>query len=366
MRLRPLLVITALLVLVATVLPGQAEEPQRPSLDQISDIRGIDYGNVNRPLALLVPDLPRLQRIGVNHVTLYVYLFVDSPTSSSVHRGPTTPSDAELTSVIDAVHASGMTVAVSPLPYWPGGSTWRGEFQPADRSAFFDSWRSFIQHYAGLSERHDVELFSVGSEQQSLVGDTAQWRRVVETARESFSGPLTYMTPYTLVGFVGFWDALDLVSVSPYVPVSSRAQPTYSEIRGTWQGHVMSLLRGIAKDTGRPVFIFETGFVSAEHFGDVPHDPTPSPVPAPQAQADAYAAVLDAISATPDRSSFLLGIAWWDWDPFSASVASSTFTPRGKPAECVLAQKWASAPVQTLAGALPCGMRRTGVHLTKP
>lgn len=366
MRLRPALVLTCLLVLLATTLPGQAQEPQRPSLDQISDIRGIDYGNVNRPLALLIPDLPRLQRIGVNHVTLYVYLYVNSPTSSTVYAGPTTPTDAELTTVIKAIHASGMTVAVSPLPYWPGGTTWRGEYAPEDRGLFFDSWRSFIRRYAALSERHDVELFSVGSEQQSLVGETEQWRSVVETARKAFSGPLTYMTPYMTVPDVGFWDALDLVSISPYVPVSTRAEPTYSEIRGTWQGFVMSLLRDMARDTGKPVLIFETGFVNAQHFGDVPYEPSPSPIPAPQAQADAYAAVLDAIAATPDRASFLLGIAWWDWDPFSASVASTTFTPRGKPAECVLAQKWASGPVQTVTAALPCGARRTGVHLTMP
>lgn len=82
-------------------------------------------------------------------------------------------------------------------------------------------------------------------------------------------------------------------------------------------------------------------------------------MPAPQAQADAYAGVLDAIAETPaaDRS-FLLGINWWDRDPLSNSVADATFSPRGKLAECVLAEKWGSGPVQTLGTVLPCGATR--------
>lgn len=357
MRLRPALLLTALAVLLASTLPSQAA-PTSPSLAAISDIKGVVYSNVHRPPALLAADLARLRGIGVNHITLYVYLFVDSPTSSSVERGTTTPSDAELATVIDLVHAAGMTVAVSPLPWWAGGDLWRGEFEPEDPDAFFDSWRFFIKHYAALSEQHDVELFSFGSEQNSLQEHTEQWRRTAATAREQYSGPLTYMaTAKESIEGIRFWDAVDVVSVSTYFSVSSLARPTYGEVRGTWQGYGMDTLRRVAADSGKKVLISEVGFVNAEYLGKAPYDPSPSSVPAPQAQADAYAAVLDAIAATPDRSSFLMGIAWWDWDPYSASVASATFTPRGKPAECVLAQKWSSGVVQTGLGVLPCSAR---------
>lgn len=362
MRLRPALLLTALLVLLATTLPSQAAPaPERtlPSLAAISDIKGVVSANAYRPTALLAPEIARLQSIGVNHVTLYVYLVVDSPTASSVQRRPSiTATDAELTTVIDLAHSAGMTVAVAPLPFWAGGSMWRGEFEPEDPDAFFDSWRFQIEHYAELSERNGVELFSIGSEQNSLQSRTEQWRRTADTAREKFSGPLTYLaTGNDSINDIAYWDALDVVSASLYFPVSDRARPTYDEIRGTWQGYAMSMLRDLAADTGRKVFIAETGYVSAEFFGKTPANPRPTGIPAPLAQAEAYAAVLDAIEATADRSSFLLGIAWWDWDSYTVTPLDTTFSPRGKPAECVLAQKWASGVVQTVAGALPCARR---------
>ena len=370
MRLRPALLLTLLLVLLATTLPGQAA-PSRTagskaaSLAALSDVRGIDYSNVHRPTSLLAADVERLRSIGVNHINFYVYLFLDDRTSSSVHRGPTTPTDVELGALIDLAHRSGMTVTVSPLPWWDGGDgslsgNWRGLFQPEDPDAFFDSWRFHINHYAALSERHDVEMFSIGSEQNSLQHQDQQWRRTAAGAREHFSGPLTYMaTAGDALEAVPFWDALDVVSVAAYFSVSQAAMPTYREVRTTWEQVVIPRMRHIAANTGKKVLIAETGFVNGLYFGKLPYEPSPSPIPAPLAQANAYAAVLDVLAATPGRTDFLLGIGWWDWDPYSTSPAQATFSPRGKPAECVLAQKWGSGAVRTVAGLLPCGTGRT-------
>lgn len=351
----PLLLAALLLAALAT--PGSAAPARAlPSLAAIDDVRGVVYSNANRPLPLLLPDLPRLRAIGVNHVTLYVYLAVASPTASAVTRGFTTPTDAELGLVVDAVHAAGMTVAVTPLPWWFGGTAWRGGFQPTDRAAFFDSWRFHVNHYAELSEQHDVELFSIGTEQNSLHGETAQWRRTAAEARERFSGPLTYMAPVNAnsLGTVTWWDAVDVVSVSPYFSVSQQAEPGYAEIRGTWQGYGMQVLRNLSRTTGRKVLIAETGYVSAQFLGRAPHVDKPSTRLALKSQAEAYRAVLDAIGATRDRSSFLLGIAWWSWDPVFSGPADLSFSPRGKPAECVLAQQWATGPARTLADLVPC------------
>lgn len=363
MRLRPALLLTVLLVLLATTLPGQAAPPP-PSLAALSNIQGVNYSNVHRPTALLAADVQRLRTIGVNHINFYVYLFVDSPTSSSVHRGATTPTDLELGALIDLVHRSGMTVTVSPLPWWDGGDgtlagNWRGMFQPEDPDAFFDSWRFFTNHYAELSERHDVEMFSIGSEQNSLQHQAEQWRRTAAEARQHFSGPLTYMaTAGNALEEVPFWDALDVVSIAAYYSVSQDAQPTYDQVRSAWEQQVIPRIRAIAAGTGKKVLIAETGFVNAMFFGKLPYEPSPSPIPAPQAQADAYAAVLDALAATPGRSDFLLGIGWWDWDPYSTSPAQATFSPRGKLAECVLAEKWGGGAVSSLAALLPCGASR--------
>lgn len=355
MRLRPVLLLLVALGVLATAVPGSAA-PARPSLAAISDVRGVVYSNANRPPAAILPDVPRLKALGVNHVTLYVYLSVASPTASEVVRGLTTPTDAELELVVDALHAARMTVALTPLPWYFGGTAWRGGFQPVDRSAFFDSWRFHVGHYADLAQRTGVELLSIGTEQVSLHRETAQWRRTAAEARRRYSGPLTYMAPVNdaMLKTVGFWDALDVVSVSPYFSVSQRAVPTYGEVRGTWQGYGMRVLRDLSRKTGKKVLIAETGYVSAQYLGRAPHVDKPSRVPAPEAQGAAYAGVLDALAATPDRRSFLLGIAWWDWNPLAAGPLDLSFSPRGKPAECVLAQHWAAAPVQGVAALLPC------------
>ena len=355
MRPRLLLLLVTVLGLLGTTVPGSAA-PARPSLAALQDVRGVVYSNANRPPALLLADVPRLQALGVNHVTLYVYLEVASPTANEVRRGLTTPTDLELGVVVDALHGAGMTVAVSPLPWFFGGTAWRGGFQPTDRAAFFDSWRFHVEHYARFAQAHDVELLYIGSEQNSLHLERAQWVRTAAVAREHYDGPLTYMAPVNDASLktVSFWDALDVVSVSPYFSVSQAANPGYEEVRGTWQGYGMSLLRDLSRRTGKQVLIAETGFVNARFLGKAPHVAKPHPLPAPLAQADAYAAVLDAIAATPDRRDFLLGIAWWDWNPLGVGPLDTTFSPRAKPAECVLAQRWGAAPLQELAALLPC------------
>lgn len=320
---------------------------------------GMVLNNITTPIAVVAADIPRMALDGVNTLTIYVYEFVDGPTSTSLHPGLMTPSDTELQAVIALAHASGMDVTLSPLPWKENPYIWRGTFQPSDVGAFFDSWRTVVNHYADLAQANGVTMLAIGSEQNTLQQYKDQWEETAAQARQHFSGLLTYLSTIDDAVFkIPFWDAVDVVSVSPYLPVSGEAVPTYDEMRAAWLKNNIPYLQRLHDQTQKPVFLAETGYVSAQYLGVHPYEPHPSSVPAAQAQADAYRALLDAFDTA--NPSWLYGIQWFSWDIPRASILDTSFTPRDKPAECVLAQHWGSGLVQTVANLLPCGSGTSG------
>ena len=106
--------------------------------------------------------------------------------------------------------------------------TARAALRPRSVRAWFRSYRRFIQHYASLAERLDVDMLSVGLEYRSLDGPAhaADWRRVIRAVRARFSGSLTYgangADAWTRVRF---WDALDLIGIDAYFPLSKGGSP---------------------------------------------------------------------------------------------------------------------------------------------
>jgi hypothetical protein len=304
-------------------------------------VRAITLTEERQLAALSLPDLTRIKADGFNTVTIYVYRYMDTATANQQKTGALTEPDAVLGQVIDQAHSTGLAVQLIPT-IWVGPGVgsfyWRGAIHPTDHNAFFDSYREMTNHYADLATQHHVEIFGIGSEMISLENEVSQWQHTISDAKQRFRGPITYFTVYATVDRIKWWKYVDLPGVSPYMSLSSQASPGYDEIVNNWKTKQLPYLRKAAAYVGRPLQIAEIGYGSGPGAATHPEQ-VPSGTPDEALQVNLYRAMLDVV--LPDKS--FDGISFWRWSAYEAGPGNTGFSPKGKAAECVIAQHWATA-----------------------
>lgn len=315
------------------------------------EIRGMAINDVSpaRPATAAIADFPRLAAEGVTSVAVYVYLYVSDPSGNDVTTGLYTPTDAELQLISTAASLNGLGVQLMPVLLDHATNTWRGRYHPSDEAAFFASYTAQVVHYADLAQSLGVQLFYVGSENRSLETRTSRWVSLIATVRRHFSGALSYMAIPSSAGQVRFFDLLDFASISPYFSLGEDPLPSYDRDVAAWKQVNLPAMAKIVKMTKAPVIYGEIGYNSLRGGFTVPQAAAPKTgSPAPAAQADAYAALLDELAQTPG----VYGVTWWRWTTGTTPLDLS-FSPNGKPAECVLAAHWSHNAEVRAAAALP-------------
>ncbi|MCW2501649.1 MAG: hypothetical protein JWN87_3325 [Frankiales bacterium] len=321
------------------------------ALGPAGEMRGVvlnDVG-VTRSLDTAIADFPRLAAEGVTSVSIYLYLYVPSPTGSTVATGLQTPTDPELQLVTAAAQATGLAVHFQPVLLDTQTNSWRGRYRPADLDQFFASYTTAVLHYADLAQSLGVTLFYVGSENEAIAGETARWRQVVAQVRQHYRGALSYMTTGYASSVVKFWNVLDLVAISAYFSLGTDKAPSYQRMGAAWQQTHLPYLASLAKAYRKPIVLAEVGYRSQRGGFSRPADPDDkTALPAPAAQADAYRALLDAVAKAPG----VYGVSWFRWGPATHPLDTS-YSPAGKPAECVLAARWSRDANVRAVAALP-------------
>jgi hypothetical protein len=253
------------------------------------------------------------------------------------------PSDACVRHAIAAARGLGLRVVLKPFLDVRDG-TWRARIAPRDWPAWFRAYTAFIDHYAVLAQQAGVWALVVGTELSSSdVTHADAWRQVIASVRRRFAGPLTYAADWPQYRSVPFWDDLDWVGVDAYFPLSTSPAPTRDELVLAWQPWLRQIS---AWSPPKPVLFTEIGYRSEQGAAADPavfHRQAPVDL---RLQADAVAAAFQAL--TPQ--SWLLGTLWFWWDNPSTADAGggpqdNGYTPRGKPAEAVLAAwyaRWAA------------------------
>ncbi|MBI2372712.1 MAG: hypothetical protein HYV07_01805 [Deltaproteobacteria bacterium] len=248
--------------------------------------------------------------------------------SSTLSRDESSVTDAELELAIAKARSLGLRVFLMPIlrVVETRPSQWRGTLEPSDPKAWWRSYFEFVLHYAELSERTGVELFSVGSELVSLEREEARWRELISEVRKRFRGQLIYSANWDHFAPVGFWDALDFMGVSAYAPASSKRDPSEELlVEGIWA--FRSQLLTFASEHELRVILTEAGFPSNprgtfrpwEYGGGGPADP--------ELQLRAYRAFYRVWNDTPR----LHGLYFWNWFG-RGGLDDPGYSLRGKPA----------------------------------
>jgi len=289
-----------------------------------------------------VEAMTNLAATGAGWVGIVVTWYQSRIASTEVRPVKATPPDEDLERMIRLAHGLGLKVMLKPhidlvRKWWNRpriGTAFVGH--PALWDAWFASYRTFIFHYAEIAEAEGVEQLAVGTELVGTSGQVERWRDVVAGVRDRFSGTLTYASLIDGEEMaIRWWDAVDLIGIDVYWPLTEEDDPTVEELKGAWVPRIEQMAGLSEAWDGKPILFTEIGYRSLDGGNQNLWAPWMLDRPLDlQEQADCYVAAFESVWDEP----WFAGMYWWDWsaNPDVSGPQDGGFTPSGKPAEEVL------------------------------
>ena len=254
-----------------------------------------------------------------------------------------TPSDEGVIRTIREAKARGLKVLLRPNVDGVR-QEWRGRFAPSNEAEWFASWRRMVNHYAVMAQSLGVDVLQVGSEFESLSGNADAWRRVVAEARTRFHGTIVYGANWGEFESIGWWDAVDVIGIDAYFPLSDAETPSEAEIVRASHDRWMRRIEAVQARAGKPLLFSEIGYASRTRALVDPWYAAGTPYSAGD-QERALGALFSAFADKP----WFRGVYVWQWnaDPDFGGSGDRDHTPQNKPAEALFAQRWwaSCAPV---------------------
>ena len=301
--------------------------------------RGVSLGlfasekNIENNMRIYATLLDEIVAVGATDVSLVVRWKQDNVKSDAIRPSDdvTTP-DELLERVIDAARERGLRIFLLPIIYLDkrARGVWRGTIAPKDPDAWWSAYNAFILHYATIAGKHNVELFSVGSELLSMEREDKRWRELIAKVRAIYKGNLTYSANWDHFEVPSFWDALDIAGMTAYQELTDKPNPTVDELNPGWRA-LRARLDSWSKRIGRDYIFTEIGFPSHREGAAHPWDYTSQSIPAHELQARCFRSMFE----TWHQEEKLGGLYVWNWFGFR-SPEDRGYTPRGKPSEEVL------------------------------
>lgn len=339
------------LVLVATVLlgcreirepaDGAAGLPAPPPLGP-DFVRGVSLGlfaSESDPVkarTLYRGLLEEIRAHGATDLQIVVRLVQEDIFASELVIEPALSPSLDLVAAVMAdARTLGLRVLVFPIVHLRRAERrqWRGVLAPKDEVAWWSSYRARLLELARLAEREKAYMLSIGSELLSLESKQESWRALAQEVRAVFGGRLTYSANWDHFEPIQFWDALDVVGVTAYQPLSARGRPDEEAlIRGF--APFLGRLRSWAGQHGHRYLLTEVGYPSHELGAERPWDHGAGGKPDPELQRRCYRALYRVFREDPRLS----GLYVWNWFGFGG-LDDPSYTPRRKPAADVL-RRW--------------------------
>jgi len=282
--------------------------------------------------------LTELASTGANWVTIIVTVYQKTAGDTQIMATDLTPSNDSLIHIISKAHELGLKVLLKPHIDIQSGQ-WRGEisFSTEDEwKAWFDSYRSIINHYADLARQTQTEAFCVGTELVKTSERSTDWEIIIADVRSHFSGKLTYASNFDEVNNVKWWGSVDYIGVDAYYPLPTPSDNlTVADLKAAWdkQGYITSL-KQLSEEYDRPILFTEIGYRPVVGANKAPWEWQDSPQIDLTLQANLYEAALDVFT----KQDWFAGMFFWDWltNPNQGGANDPDYTPHGKPAEDVL------------------------------
>jgi len=330
--------------------------------DVFPAFRGVSYTPWGSDVASSTNSRASIQAMkdaNINMVALNTFSFIEDQDDTGPVTLDTTASsrtnystdDAGLVEGIRYIRAQGMDVFFKPNLDLKDAQ-WRGKIPASD--GFFRSYKEWMVSRAVVAQSNGVSILSVGTEFNGAQGDEAAWRDIVAAVREVYDGQLTYSANHDSYQEVAWWDAVDMIGIDAYFPLTENEddEPSKPTIQQRWvdQGEQIGMFRNKANLRTMPVIFAEAGYRSATgattesgHDGGANQGDRRDNVNL-DLQADAYDALLGIMGG--HRFDWWQGAFFWNWEvnPRDNEDTYNSWTPQGKPALQVMTefyQKWA-------------------------
>lgn len=207
--------------------------------------------------------------LGANWVSIVVTCYQQKINSTRIHCKPesSTPTDDNLTHVIQYAHSLGLRVMLKPhLDLADDPGHWRGQIcfdrDEAAWNTWFASYTQFISHYAKLAQDTNTDYLVIGTELVKTTHRADDWRSLIEAVRKTYSGRLTYAAHHFDEEFtINWWDAVDAIGIDAYYPLAQSYSPTLAQLKTAWRP-IVAQLEKLSDRWNRPVILTEIGYES--------------------------------------------------------------------------------------------------------
>ncbi len=314
------------------------------------DQKGITLRLVNQEIGQVNKSLEDIKATGANYVTITPGWHTDTLTTSNVDRKERTPADELLIYTINRAHSIGLKVFIKPH-IDPKTGEWRAKMNPTDKATFFKNYKSMILHYAKLSQSYKVEQFSLGSELFALSTNKTNepyWRDIITETRKVYSGTLTFNANASATNFdettLPFWDALDVIGLSMYYPLSEDDKYTAESLQNNWKVIDKNFVEPLYNKYKKPIVFTEIGYRSMDGAAEEPGDYKVKAEVDLQEQVDLY----NALFTYWEKKSYMNGVHMWDWNlgDNPGGEKDDDYTPQNKPALQVLIRNFIQGLVE--------------------
>ncbi|MFH1745781.1 MAG: hypothetical protein ABIG44_01925 [Planctomycetota bacterium] len=314
--------------------PATSSAPVRHTLIQYRGL-ALQIRSGYQPLEHYVPLLREIRDSGANTVMLCVAGYMEHAESQTIFlEARKLPSPQELKTIIQEARKLDLKVIVMPIILLskPRGSEWRGVIKPPDWSDWWKQYREFIIYFCGIAREGGANALIVGSELVSTEKRTAEWVRIIETAREHFyDGQLGYSANWDHYKPVKFWDKLDFLGMTSYYTLADKKNPSVDEIVAFWQP-IQKDISAWQQEIGKPIIFTEVGWCSQEGAAKAPWNYYQNQNATPAGHEE-QRRLYEAFLRVWDDSPIVDGMIWWEWSRDPGGETDFGYTPRDKPAE---------------------------------
>ncbi len=285
----------------------------------------------------MVRAMEELKALGVNWIAIHPYAAIRADGEVVASRRTYDRQDWLVRPIAEA-HRLGLKLMIKPhLAYWGSPFSWRGAIrftEDAHWARFFATYEAWVVR---LAERcAGADAFVVGTELDQTIAHQDSWRRIIRRVREHATCPLTYAANWTDYRDVPFWDALDVIGIQAYFPLTDHAGvPTPDELSRSWSA-ILEELDRYARDQHRQVVFTELGYNCSSEAASKPWAYRSGGDRAAEIQQLCLDAALRAVNQHPT----VMGAFLWKW--FAGPSPRENFLKSTPEMRAVIRSRWAA------------------------
>ena len=280
--------------------------------------------------------LQDIKTLGANWIATHPYGSIARDGTVGRRRFETEHPPAHWTRPIEEAHAQGLKICIKPhLAYWRTGFSWRGEiaFQTEEEwQRFWTDYRTWILALADACKNADA--FVIGTELDKTLHHEKEWRTLIADVRKIYKGPITYAANWSDYQRVPFWDALDVIGIQAYFPISQKDNPTEQDLKAGWQKRIAEL-RAYSIEHNRNIVFTELGYNQSYTAAAEPWDYRVDDDGSRSVQEMCWRVAFNAISSEPR----IVGALLWKWFPNPRPIGRN-FQLATRPIMTIIADAW--------------------------